>query len=64
MQGSFRAPLGVASVFCSCRLTTRMGSLEMFFPPTSGFFFGVNLDYLDFFDGPTASDNCNVRLIT
>ena len=30
VQGSFRATLGVASDgLCSCRLTTRMGSLEM-----------------------------------
>ena len=36
----------------SCPLTTRMGSLEMFPPhPTSVFFFGVNLDYLDFSGG-------------
>ena len=32
---------------CSCRLTTRMGSLEMFLPPPPPrfFFLGVNLDY-------------------
>ena len=37
---------------CSSRLTTRMGSLEI--PPhthTSGFVFGVNIDYLDFSGG-------------
>ena len=41
---------------CSCRLTTRMGSLEMSPSPHQQqhlvfcvfFFFGVNLDYLDF----------------
>ena len=41
VQDSFRA-----SVF-----TTRMGSLEMPPPPLRFYFFGVNLDYLDFSGG-------------
>ena len=42
VQDSYRATLGVASVFAvSCRLTTKVGSLEMPRPNThtSGFFF-------------------------
>ena len=38
---------------CSCGLTTRMESLKMFPPPTTtttSFYFGVNLDYLDYLD--------------
>ena len=38
---------------CSCGLTTRMESLKMFphHHHHLGFFFGVNLDYLDFSGG-------------
>ena len=49
VQGSFRATLGVASVFVHvfCLLTNRMGSLEISPPPPPQpprvFFFGVTL---------------------
>ena len=55
--GFFQGYAWCSLYLCSCRLTTRMGSLEMFAPPppppppttTPRFvFFGVNLDYLDF----------------
>ena len=38
---------------CSCGLTTRMENLKMSPPTTTttSFFFGVNLDYLDFSGG-------------
>ena len=45
VQGSFRATLGVASVFVHVILRPGWGA------PTSGFFFSVNLDYLDFSSG-------------
>ena len=53
--GYFQGYAWCSLCLCSSRLTTRMGSLEMPPPPThthtSGFFFGVNIDYLDFSGG-------------
>ena len=49
VQGSFRATLSEASVFV--HVVLRPGWVEMFPPTTTGFFFGANLDYLDFSDG-------------
>ena len=52
VQGSFRATLGVASVFIHDILRPGWGAWRC--PPAplpSFFFFGVNLDYLDFSSG-------------
>ena len=43
VQDSFMASLGVASVFGHVVLRPGLGIGHV--PPTSGFFFGVNLDY-------------------
>ena len=51
LQGSFRATLGVASVFIHVVLRPGWGAWRCFSPPPRVFFFGVNLDYLDFSDG-------------
>ena len=53
VQGSFMATLGVASVFVHVVLRPGMESLKMFphHHHHLGFFFGVNLDYLDFSGG-------------
>ena len=54
VQGSFRATLGVASVFVHVVLRPRLGP---WICPTHHhhqhrfFFFGINLDYLDFSTG-------------
>ena len=51
VQGSFRATLGVASVFIHDILRPGWGAWRCPpspSPPPLGFFFGVNLDYLDF----------------
>ena len=50
VQGSFRVTLGVASVFVHVLLRPGWGAWRCFHHPTSVFFFGVNLDYLDFSD--------------
>ena len=57
VQGSFRATLGVASVFVDVVSRPGWGACgsEMFSPSPSGLFFGVILDYLDFSGG--TSDN-------
>ena len=47
VQGSFRA--GVASVSVHVVLRPGLGAWRCFHPPQ--FFFGVNLDYLDFSGG-------------
>ena len=69
VQGSFRATLGVASVFIHDILRSGWGAWRC--PPPSAppplvFLFGVNLDYLDFssgiFDLQRIIDNCNVRI--
>ena len=44
VQGSFRAALGVASVFVRVVQDGELGDVS----PTSSFFFGINLDYQDF----------------
>ena len=52
VQGTFRATLGVAFAFVQVVLRPGWGAWR--FPPhthTSGFFFGVNIDYLDFSGG-------------
>ena len=56
VQGTFRATLGVASAFVQVVLRPGWGAWRC--PPphpphthTSGFFFGVNIDYLDFSGG-------------
>ena len=49
VQGSFRATLGVAPVFVHVVLRPGWGAWRC--PPTSGFFFGVNKDYLEFSSG-------------
>ena len=50
MHGSFRAMLGVASVFV--HVISRPGWRACRCPcPPSDFFLGVNLDYLDIFGG-------------
>ena len=57
--GFFQGYAWCSLCLCSCRLTTRIGNLEV--SPHHhhlGFFFGVNLDYLDF--RPLIIDNCNV----
>ena len=46
---SFRATLGVASLFMSSY--GQDGELGDAPPPISGYFFGFNLDYLDFSSG-------------
>ena len=51
VQGSFRATLGVASVFIHDILRPGLGAWRCppAHPPPSVFFFGVNLDYLDLY---------------
>ena len=49
VQGSFRATLGVASVFINDILRPGWGAWRCTNPLV--FFFGVNLDYLDFSSG-------------
>ena len=46
-SGFFQGYAWCSLCFCSCRLTTRMRSLEMFpyTHTTSGFFFGNNPDF-------------------
>ena len=55
VQGTFRATLGVASAFVQVVLRPVWGAWRWPPPPThthtSGFFFGVNIDYLDFSGG-------------
>ena len=49
VQDSFRATLGVAFVFIHDILRPEWGAWRC--PHPLGFFFGVNLDYLDFSSG-------------
>ena len=51
VQGSFRATLGVASVFVHVVLRPGWGDWRCSFPYLAFFFFGVNLDYVDFSGG-------------
>ena len=56
VQGTFRATLGVASAIVQVVLRPGWGAWRCPPPPhththTSGFFFGVNIDYLDFSGG-------------
>ena len=62
VQGSFRATHS-SLCLCSCRLTTRMGSVEMFSPTR---FFSCRLSilfkFLRWHLRPLIIDSCNVRI--
>ena len=69
VQGSFRATLGVASVFVHVVLRPGWGALRC--PPPQHhhhhrgiFFFGVNLDYLDFLRWHLRPANCMNKVNT
>ena len=48
VHGSFRATLGVASVFVHVASRPGWGACRCFLPLPQDFFFGVNQGYLDF----------------
>ena len=64
VQGTFRATLGVASAFVQVVLRPGWGAWRCPPPPphTSGFFFGVNIDYLDLRPLIIYNCSCNVQI--